>query len=345
MINEETYCRTSKKDLIMFEGKKILITGGTGSLGTALTKKLLETNVETIRIFSRDEWKQVKMQSEITDKRLRFFIGDVRDKDRLSRALKDVNIVIHAAALKQMPVAEYNPFEAVKTNVLGTENLIESCMDNNVELVLAIGTDKAVSAVNTYGATKFLMERLFISANFFKGNQKIKFVCVRYGNVLGSRGSIVPVFVNQIKKGKKITITDPSMTRFNITMEEALNLIFRAIKNSKGGEIFIPKLKAYKVGDMKDAIVEGLNSSIKSEIISIRPGEKIHEFLINTDELRNTFENNEDYIVIDQQLQDSKFNEENILPRTKLNQAYSSDKVDLLTKDELKEILIKNKNI
>ena len=345
MINEETYCRTSKKDLIMFEGKKILITGGTGSLGTALTKKLLETNVETIRIFSRDEWKQVKMQSEITDKRLRFFIGDVRDKDRLSRALKDVNIVIHAAALKQMPVAEYNPFEAVKTNVLGTENLIESCMDNNVELVLAIGTDKAVSPVNTYGATKFLMERLFISANFFKGNQKIKFVCVRYGNVLGSRGSIVPVFVNQIKKGKKITITDPSMTRFNITMEEALNLIFRAIKNSKGGEIFIPKLKAYKVGDMKDAIVEGLNSSIKSEIISIRPGEKIHEFLINTDELRNTFENNEDYIVIDQQLQDSKFNEENILPRTKLNQAYSSDKVDLLTKDELKEILIKNKNI
>ena len=345
MINEETYCRRSKKDLIMFEGKKILITGGTGSLGTALTKKLLETNVETIRIFSRDEWKQVKMQSEVTDKRLRFFIGDVRDKDRLSRALKDVNIVIHAAALKQMPVAEYNPFEAVKTNVLGTENLIESCMDNNVELVLAIGTDKAVSAVNTYGATKFLMERLFISANFFKGDQKIKFVCVRYGNVLGSRGSIVPVFVNQIKKGKKITITDPSMTRFNITMEEALNLIFRAIKNSKGGEIFIPKLKAYKVGDMKDAIVEGLNSSIKSEIISIRPGEKIHEFLINTDELRNTFENNEDYIVIDQQLQDSKFNEENILPRTKLNQAYSSDRVDLLTKDELKDILIKNKNI
>jgi UDP-N-acetylglucosamine 4,6-dehydratase/UDP-glucose 4-epimerase len=151
----------------MFEGKKILITGGTGSLGTALTKRLLKTNVETIRIFSRDEWKQVKMQSEITDNRLRFFIGDVRDKERLSRALKDVNIVIHAAALKQMPVAEYNPFEAVKTNVLGTENLIASCLDNNVEMVLGIGTDKAVSPVNTYGATKFLMERLFISANFF----------------------------------------------------------------------------------------------------------------------------------------------------------------------------------
>ena len=214
----------------MFEGKKVLITGGTGSLGTALTKRLLETNVDTIRIFSRDEWKQVKMQSEITDDRLRFFIGDIRDKDRLSRALKDVNIVIHAAALKQMPVAEYNPFEAVKTNVLGTENLIESCLDNNVELVLGVGTDKAVSPVNTYGATKFLMERLLVSANFFKGKQKIKFLCVRYGNVLGSRGSIVPVFVNQIKSGKKVTITDPLMTRFNIAMDEALNLIFRAME-------------------------------------------------------------------------------------------------------------------
>ena len=329
----------------MFEGKKILITGGTGSLGTALTKKLLETNVETIRIFSRDEWKQVKMQSEITDERLRFFIGDVRDKDRLSRALKDVNIVIHAAALKQMPVAEYNPFEAVKTNVMGTENLIESCLDNNVEMVLGIGTDKAVSPVNTYGATKFLMERLFVSANFFKGKQKIKFFCVRYGNVLGSRGSIVPVFVNQIKSGKKVTITDPLMTRFNIAMDEALNLIFRALQNGKGGEIFVPKLKAYKVGDMKDAIVEGLNSNIESEIISIRPGEKIHEFLINYDELRNTFENDNDYVIVDKQLQDSEFNKDNSLVRTTLIQPYSSDKVQLLTKNELKEILIKDKKI
>ena len=345
IINEETYCRTPKKDLVMFEGKKILITGGTGSLGTALTKRLLQTNVETIRIFSRDEWKQVKMQSEITDSRLRFFIGDVRDKDRLSRALKDVNIVIHAAALKQMPVAEYNPFEAVKTNVLGTENLIDSCLDNNVELVLAIGTDKAVSPVNTYGATKFLMERLFVSANFFKGKQKIKFLCVRYGNVLGSRGSIVPVFVNQIKSGKKVTVTDPKMTRFNITMDEALNLIFRAIKNGSGGEIFVPKLKAYTVEDMKDAIIEGMNSNTESELISIRAGEKIHEFLINYDELRNTFENDEDYVIVDKQLQDSDFNKDNTLVTTTLIQPYSSDKVQLLTKDELKEILIKDKKI
>ena len=216
----------------MFDGKVVLITGGTGSLGTALTKKILETNVTTIRIFSRDEWKQVQMESKFNDERLRFFIGDVRDKERLSRALENVDIVIHAAALKQMPVAEYNPFEAVKTNIIGTENLIESCLDNNVETVLAIGTDKAVAPLNTYGATKLLMERLFVSANFYKGEHKTKFLCVRYGNVMGSRGSIIPVFVNQIKDKKKITITDPNMTRFNILMSEALNLIFRALKNA-----------------------------------------------------------------------------------------------------------------
>jgi len=329
----------------MFEGKKILITGGTGSLGTALTKRLLETNVETIRIFSRDEWKQVQMQSEIKDERLRYLIGDVRDKERLSRALEDVDIVIHAAALKQMPVAEYNPFEAVKTNIIGTQNLIEACLDNDIESVLAIGTDKAVSPVNTYGATKLLMERLFVSANFYKGNHKTKFLCVRYGNVLGSRGSIVPIFINQIKSGKKITITDPTMTRFTITMREALGLILRALENGKGGEIFVPKLKAYKVGDIKDAILDLQNSSIETEIISIRAGEKIHESLISNDELRNTFEKNEDYVIIDKQLQDSGYLDNNNVIRTKLDYQYSSDKVEILTIDKLKELLVSEKLI
>ncbi|MGI0056210.1 MAG: SDR family NAD(P)-dependent oxidoreductase [Nitrosarchaeum sp.] len=324
----------------MFDGKKVLITGGTGSLGTALTKKLLKTNVDTIRIFSRDEWKQVHMQSEIKDERLRYFIGDVRDKERLSRALENVNIVIHAAALKQMPVAEYNPFEAVKTNIIGTQNLIEACLDNDVEMALAIGTDKAVSPVNTYGATKLLMERLFVSGNFYKGNHKIKFLCVRYGNVLGSRGSVVPVFINQVKSGKKITVTDPTMTRFNITMNEALELILRAMKNGRGGEVFIPKLKAYRVGDMKDAIIELLKSKAETEIISIRPGEKIHESLISNDELRNTYENNEDYMVIDKQLQSLGFKDDQF-KKTKLDHQYSSDKVELLSIDELKEILVK----
>lgn len=329
----------------MFDGKKVLITGGTGSLGTALTKKLLETNVDTIRIFSRDEWKQVQMQSEIKDERLRYFIGDVRDKERLSRALEDVDIVIHAAALKQMPVAEYNPFEAVKTNIVGTQNLIEACLDNDIESALAIGTDKAVSPVNTYGATKLLMERLFVSANFYKGNHRTKFLCVRYGNVLGSRGSIVPIFVNQIKSGKKVTITNPSMTRFTITMGEALGLILRALKNGKGGEVFVPKLNAYRVGDIKDAILDLLNSSKETEIISIRVGEKIHESLISNDELRNTFEKNEDYIIIDKQLQDSGYLENNKVIRTKLDHQYSSDKVDLLTIDKLKELLVSEKLI
>ena len=198
----------------MFEGKTILITGGTGSLGTALTKRLLSTNVSKIRIFSRDEWKQTNMKSKLTDKRLRFLIGDIRDKDRLNRAMEDVDIVFHAAALKHVPVAEYNPFEFVKTNVDGAQNVIDACLDAKVELAVAIGTDKAVSPSTTYGATKLLMERLFLTANFYKGERKTRFICVRYGNVLGSRGSILPIFVENIIANKKIPITDLSMTRF-----------------------------------------------------------------------------------------------------------------------------------
>jgi len=329
----------------MFDGKKILITGGTGSLGTALTKRILELNPEIIRIFSRDEWKQSQMQDTFKDKRLRFFIGDVRDKERLSRALEDVDIVIHAAALKQVPVAEYNPFEAVKTNVYGAANLIEACLDKNIETVLGVGTDKAVSPLNTYGATKLLMERLFISANFYRGYHRTKFLTVRYGNVLGSRGSIIPTFINQIQNGKKITITDPEMTRFNITMDEALDLIFRALKNGVGGEIFIPKLKAYKVRDMRDAMLEIMKSKNKTEIISVRPGEKYHESLIIEDELRNTFETNEDYIIISQEILEGNPIKGKKLKKTILDQQYSSDKVKLLTKDELKKILVDNVGI
>ncbi len=328
--------------IILFDGKKILITGGTGSLGKALTKRLLETNVETIRIFSREEFKQVQMQSELNDGRLRFLIGDVRDKDRLSRALEDINIVIHAAALKHVPVAEYNPFEAVKTNVYGSQNLVEACLDNEVELALAVGTDKAVAPFNTYGATKLLMERLFISANNYKGKHKIKFACVRYGNVLGSRGSIVPIFADMIRNGNKITITDPNMTRFNITMNQALDFIFRALKNALGGEVFVPKLKAYKTGDMKDVIVELMKANNEVEQISVRQGEKYHESLISNDELRNTFENEQDYLIIDQQTQDNPERSKNQnLKKTTLKEQYSSDKVKLLSKDEIKEILIK----
>ena len=324
----------------IFTNKKILITGGTGSLGYALTKKILATNASTIRIYSRDEGKQTEMESNLNDERLRFLIGDIRDKSRLSRALENIDIVIHAAALKQVPVAEYNPFEAVKTNVEGTQNLIESCLDNEVEKVLAIGTDKAVSPFNTYGATKFLMERLIVSANRYKGEHKTKFVCIRYGNVLGSRGSVVPLFMKQISNNKKITMTDPTMTRFTITMNQALEAIFRALKTGNGGEVFVPKLEAYRLGDLKDAIVELLNAKNETEIISVRIGEKFHESLINIDEIRNTFETDEDYI-----LTDNISNIGHNIEKIKLKTVYSSDKVRLLSKNEIKKILIKEKII
>jgi len=324
----------------LFDGKKILITGGTGSLGKALTKRILKSKVDTIRIYSRDELKQSEMQSDFNDARLRFLIGDVRDKSRLYRALEDIDIVIHAAALKQVPAVEYNPFEAVKTNVYGAQNLIDACLDKKITTALAIGTDKAVAPFNTYGATKLLMERLFISANYYKGNHNINFVCVRYGNVLGSRGSIVPTFINQIQNGKKVTITDPEMTRFNITMDRAIDLIIRAL-GGNGGEVFIPKLKAYKTGVMKDAIMELLEAKNEVERIMVRPGEKYHESLISKDEIRNAYETQEDYILFEEQTQHHKIENKNSVSKANLEDRYSSDNVELLTKEELKNILLR----
>jgi len=324
----------------MLDGKKVLITGGTGSLGNALTKRLLQTDVDTIRIFSRDELKQVQMESSFNDKRLRFLIGDIREKDRLLRALEDVDIVIHAAALKHVPVIEYNPFEAIKTNVNGAQNLVEACLERDVEFALAVGTDKAVSPFNTYGATKLLMERLFVSANYYKGFHKTKFSCVRYGNVLGSRGSIVPKLLEQIKTGKKITITDPDMTRFNITMDQALDLIFRVIKNRYGGDTHVPQLDAYKVGDMKDVLLELTDSKNDVDNIPVRPGEKYHEVLINEHEIRNTFENKDgDYVIFENQTSTHGSEEIPNTTKAELTSEYSSDKAKLLSKNELKDVV------
>jgi len=325
----------------MFDGKTIVITGGTGSLGQALTKRLLDTNVEKIRIYSRDESKQVQMQQEYDDNRLRFFIGDVRDAERLRRALENVDILIHAAALKHVHVAEYNPFEAVKTNVYGSQNVIDACLDNGVETALAVGTDKAAAPFNTYGATKLLMERLFVSANYYKGKHKTNFLCVRYGNVLGSRGSIVPTLVNQIQMKKKITITDPTMTRFTITMNQALDLIFRTIQKGIGGEVFVPKLKAYATGDLKDAILELFDSEIEEYQIPVRPGEKFHESLISKDEIRTSYESEEDYLIFETQTQNYDLSKIKGIKKIKLTDEYSSDKVELYSKNELKEILLK----
>ena len=323
----------------MFDGKNILITGGTGSLGKGLTKRLLSYNVDSIRIYSRNENQQVKMQSEFNDRRLRFLIGDVRDFNRLTRAMEDIDIVFHAAALKHVPVVEYNPFEAVQTNILGSQNVINASLEENVEICICVGTDKAVAPLNTYGATKLLMEKLFVTASNYLNpiRHKTKFIAVRYGNVLASNGSVVPKIIEQIKSNKKITITDPNMTRFNITMNQALDLIERATTTGKGGEVFVPKLPAYRVGDLKDILLDLFEGKNSTEIISVRTGEKFHESLLTIDELRNTYESEYDYILIEKSDSHKNHNYE----KTSLNENYSSDKVRLLTKDELKDILLK----
>ena len=328
---------------IMFDGKKVLITGGTGSLGIALTSKLLKTDVEIIRIYSRNESKQVEMQAKMTDPRLRFLIGDVRDLERLTRAVEDVDIVIHAAALKHVPIVEYNPFEAIKTNVLGSQNVIDACLRENVETVICVGTDKAVSPLNTYGATKHLMEKLFVTASNYVNpvRYKTKFLAVRYGNVLGSSNSVIPKFIEQIQSGKNITITDPNMTRFTITMDQAVNLILTAIKKGHGGEIFIPKLKAYNLDTLKNAILDILKKSVKTEKIPVRQGEKFHESLINSEELRNTFEIDNLYVILDKQMHATTFSKWNDLKETSLKDQYSSNNVEILTKEKLIDIIIK----
>ena len=331
----------------MFNGKKILITGGTGSLGQALTKKLLTEGVDTIRIFSRNENKQVTMESDFHDDRLRFFIGDIRDLSRLQRALEDVDIVFHTAALKHVPVIEYNPFEAVKTNVIGSHNLIESCIQEDVEMAIGVGTDKAVSPLNAYGATKLLMEKLFTTANNYlkKEKHRTKFVALRYGNVLGSSGSVVPKFAKQIVSEHKITITDPSMTRFNITMNDALDFILESAKIAKGSAIFIPKLKAYTLEDLKNVLFE-LLEPVKEERIPIRHGEKMHEILINLDEMRSTWENDSMYIIADPNQDDKEIQQ--FYPefsKAKPDIEYSSNNVEKIPKEVLKELLTKNKLI
>jgi len=280
------------------KGKKILITGGTGSLGQALTSRLLDMKVDTIRIFSRNEEKQIKMENKFNDERLRFLLGDINDVERLQRALENIDIVFHTAALKHVPKIEYNPFEAIKTNVIGSQNVINACLHENVEKAIAIGTDKAVSPLNTYGATKLLMEKLFVTANNFVDPKKYrtKFISVRYGNVFGSSGSVIPLFLEQIKKMRKITITDPKMTRFSITMEQALDFILNAAQSGKGSEIFVPDIKSYSILTVRDALSE-IFTSVDQEIVGIRPGEKLHEELINKEEIRYTWKYNNMYMI------------------------------------------------
>jgi len=272
----------------MFSGKNILITGGTGSFGKKYTEIILnEYNPNKIIIYSRDEFKQFEMKQKFNDKRMRYFIGDVRDKERLIRAMEDVDIVIHAAALKHVPVAEYNPMECIKTNINGAQNVIDAALEVEAEKVIALSTDKAAAPINLYGATKLASDKLFVAANNLVGKRKTRFSVVRYGNVIGSRGSVVPFFVNLIKSGaKELPITHPEMTRFLITLEEGVRFVLKNFERMKGGEIFVPKLPSMKIVDLAKCLAPNL----PHKIIGIRPGEKLHEVMITRDDSVVEFE-------------------------------------------------------
>ena len=280
--------------------KSILITGGTGSLGKHLTKTILERypNVRRLVIFSRDEQKQFEMAQLYAPAKypaIRYFIGDVRDAHRLEKAFKDVDYVIHTAAMKHVPIAEYNPMECVKTNVLGAENVINAALNSNIKNVVTLSTDKAAAPINLYGATKLCSDKLFVAANNIKGRQDIKFSVVRYGNVMGSNGSVIPFFIKKKKDGV-IPITDPNMTRFNISLQEGVDLVLYALEKAWGGEIFVPKIPSYKITDVAKAIAP----DCKHEIVGIRPGEKIHEEMITSSDSFSTYDLGKYYAILPQ---------------------------------------------
>ena len=326
----------------MFDNQKILITGGTGSLGISLTKRLLQENVDSIRIFSRNENNQIMMSRLFPNEdRLRFHIGDIRDKERLLRSMEGVDVVIHTAALKHVDIVEYNPFESVKTNVIGTQNVIDACHDLRIKIAVGISTDKAVAPLNVYGATKLLTEKLFVSASNYVDQiqHPTKFVAIRYGNVLGSSGSVVPRFIELIRSKNEIEITDPEMTRFTITMENALEFIVNSMQKSKGSDTFVPKLKAYNIMDLKDALFEILGKT-NYKITKIRPGEKIAEVLIGMDEMRNTLESDSDYVITqgtdsEEELKEKYPNYNNV----KDLKRFSSNDAEKVSKKELIKML------
>lgn len=268
----------------VLDGKSVLVTGGTGSFGKAFVETALKSKAKKVIVFSRDEQKHYAMERLFQgERRVRFFVGDIRDRDRLQTALRDVDIVVHAAAMKHVPICEYNPIEAVQTNVNGARNLIEAAISNGVERVIGLSTDKAVSPANLYGATKLCMEKLLTAANAYSGDRATRFSLVRYGNVMGSAGSVIPLFRKQMKEGK-LTITDARMTRFWIEMPEAVALVLRGLELMQGGEIFIPKLPSSDIETLAEAVAPG----VQRTVVGIRPGEKLHETLISTEEARRT---------------------------------------------------------
>jgi UDP-N-acetylglucosamine 4,6-dehydratase (inverting) len=282
----------------MLNGKTILITGGTGSFGKKfIYTALKKCNPKKIIIYSRDELKQFEMQENPAYRKegvlMRYFIGDVRDAQRLVRAMEGVDVVVHAAALKQVPAAEYNPFEAVKTNIIGGQNVIDACFEAGVKKVIALSTDKAAAPINLYGATKLCSDKLFVAANNYRGGHDIKFSVVRYGNVMGSRGSVIPFFLNK-RKAKVLPITDDRMTRFNITLQEGVDFVINSLERMWGGELFVPKIPSYKILDLAKAI----DPDAKINIVGIRPGEKLHEEMITVTDAINTIEFKDYYVIL-----------------------------------------------
>lgn len=324
-------------------GSRILITGGTGSFGKAFIRTTLDQHPEVSRlvVYSRDELKQWELQQEFPDSRypqLRLFLGDVRDRNRLVRALEGIDTVVHAAALKQVPAAEYNPIEFINTNVLGAENVVQACLDTGVRRVVALSTDKAAAPINLYGATKLCSDKLFIAANNIKGNRDLRFSVVRYGNVMGSRGSVIPFFLKMAKSGV-LPITDPAMTRFNISLQEGVDMVHWALAEAKGGEIFVPKIPSYRITDVAEAI----GPSCEKPVTGIRPGEKIHEEMITASDSFSTVDLGPYYAILpsDGRLQERReqanSKERAVEPGFTYN---SGSNPDFLTVDALRQLIV-----
>ena len=330
----------------MLNNKTIFITGGTGSFGQIFVNTVIKKykKIKKLIIFSRDELKQFEMEKKYPQKKfpfIRFFLGDIRDQERLDLATEGVDYLVHAAALKQVPAAEYNPFEFVKTNIIGAQNIVQSCLKNRIKKVIALSTDKAVSPINLYGATKLCSDKIFLAANNFKGKREISFSIVRYGNVAGSRGSVMPYFVNATKQNKSFNLTDKNMTRFNISLDESIKMVLWSLENTIGGEIVIPKIPSYKITDL----IKATNNKNKYKLIGIRPGEKIDEELLSKADSVNSIDIGKYYLIL-QNINDKKklsyYKKKFKYKKVKENFSYNSkDNSNFLSVVDLKKILDK----
>lgn len=331
-----------------YKNKTILITGGAGSIGGEIVRKVIGYSPEVVRIFDNNETGLFDLEQDLNSANIRLLVGDVRDEDRLEMALEDVDIVFHAAALKHVPLCEFNPFDAVKSNIIGTQNLLKAAIQNKIEKFILISTDKVVNPTNVMGATKLLAERLTISANYYKGQRNTVFSCVRFGNVMGSRGSVIPLFLKQIQRGDALTITDPEMTRFIMSIDKAVDLILKAGEIARSGEIFILKMPSLRIQDLADAMREDYApefgykpENISLKIIGKRPGEKTHEELFSSAESENVWENDELFIVTPQPYHKG-WASHYATPmgfRKTTRVTYSSENGDLLSKEQIKKVI------